>query len=87
MLGTALRAAEQSLEDHRKLLRGGAAFAGRTGSGGVSSTSSHEAGKTILVATGTGPIELRPQDAVAAVVVMVCNRPEYLRRTIKSILE
>jgi len=39
------------------------------------------------VATGTGPPELRPEAAVAAVVVMVCNRPQFLQRTIKSILE
>jgi len=32
-------------------------------------------------------VDIRPQDAVAAVVVMACNRPDYLKRTIKSILE
>lgn len=31
--------------------------------------------------------DIGPQDAVAAVVVMACNRPDYLKRTIDSILK
>lgn len=78
--------------DSPDLVKGGAVTATQEGAvlgagaqanGGMGSFQSLE----IAMAPRITPVDIRPEDSLAAVVIMACNRPGYLKRTIKSVTQ